>query len=275
MSEQNTEVPAVIEALTTGEQTLVVEQTKSRVELTGQQLAQLISPISDARVASRNVGGANLSYVEAWDIKATLIRLFGFGGFSVEVVESKILDIRDDGRQGIYPVNHQKAGTHKTPYVMAYARVTLTIFGIGPRGEDAVYTEAAVGTNDGWTIGDVADNALKSAASDALKRCAIYLGTQFGLSLYNSGARHDVVRTILNPEQDALLKAHFNTPQARMQEHVQGEAASAAIARSLGGKPLSDVQRQALAGEESQVPPAEVADDGTGTAAVMAEEQGS
>lgn len=188
--------------------TVELISSSDRVELTGAQLHALLSPINPGRVASRNVGGANLSYVEAWDIKATLIRIFGFGGFSVECIDSKIIDIRDGGRQGQYPQNHSKAGQDKTPYVMAQATVRLTVFGIAPGGKDAIYTEAAVGTNDGWTIGDVADNAIKSAASDALKRCAIFLGTQFGLSLYNNGNRQDVVRVLLEPEQAALLESH-------------------------------------------------------------------
>jgi hypothetical protein len=42
--------------------------------------------------------------------------------------------------------------------------------------------------------------AIKTAESDALKRAAINLGTQFGLSLYNNGSLQDVVvRTLIEP----------------------------------------------------------------------------
>jgi hypothetical protein len=44
--------------------------------------------------------------------------------------------------------------------------------------------------------------ALKTAESDALKRAAIYLGTQFGLSLYKNGETADVVRRVLAPGQE-------------------------------------------------------------------------
>lgn len=188
--------------------------------LTPRQLAALVQPLHRNRIKSRNVSGRQQSYVEAWDIKAMLIRMFGFGGFSSEVIESKILDIRDDGRQGTYQ-SGEKQGQIKTPYVMAYARVKLTIFGIGPGGQDAVYTEAAVGTNDGWTIGDVADNALKSAASDALKRCAINLGTQFGLGLYQNGSTEDVVKVLFTEQSDGVAAglADFVTgPDATVQD---------------------------------------------------------
>jgi hypothetical protein len=252
--------PVVEAELAPFNSTLEVLDSKPRVELTPMQVGVLMAPINENRVSARQ----GYSYVEAWDIKATLIRVFGFGGFSSEVVESKIIDIRDDGRQGT-----KADGTPKTPYVMAYARVRLTIFGIGPLGEDAVYVEAAIGTNDGYTIGDVADNALKSAASDALKRCAINLGTQFGLSLYNNGSRADVIRVLLNPEQKAMLDAHRESPQQQSQQEDRESAANAAIARSLGGRPLTDEERQAAAGEESQV----IADDGSSGMAQLAEEQ--
>jgi recombination DNA repair RAD52 pathway protein len=45
--------------------------------------------------------------------------------------------------------------------------------------------------------------AIKSAESDALKRAAINLGTQFGLSLYNNGSLRDVViQTLDQPSKD-------------------------------------------------------------------------
>lgn len=39
--------------------------------------------------------------------------------------------------------------------------------------------------------------AIKTAESDALKRAAINLGTQFGLSLYNNGSTADIIRATL------------------------------------------------------------------------------
>lgn len=182
--------------------------------LTDTQLQALLAAINPNRVSSRNVGGRDLSYVESWDIRAALIRVFGFGGFCIETVEAKVLDIRDDGRQGIYPPTHRtKANQHKTPYAMAQATVRLTVFGIGPEGQDAVYSASAVGSNDGYTIGDIVGNALKTAESDALKRCAINLGTQFGLSLYQNGSKTDVVRNVLQPDQAAAIERFRGQPE--------------------------------------------------------------
>lgn len=169
------------------------------MHLTQEQLSTLMSPLWANRVKQRQ----GFSYLEAFDVKATLIRVFGFGGFSAEVIDSKILDIRDDGRQG----TKRGSDEPKTPYVMAQATVRLTIHPQVEGDQPAVYTETAVGTNDGHTIGDVADNAIKSAASDALKRCATYLGTQFGLGLYDNGSLAEVVQVVYGPDQFEDVKA--------------------------------------------------------------------
>jgi recombination DNA repair RAD52 pathway protein len=162
------------------------------------------------RVETRRVQGRDLSYVTAWDIKAALIRMFGFGGFSAEVIESQIVMVRN---QQSDPAFVDDKGKPKTPEISAQSTVRLTVFGIGPRGEDAVYTETAIGSNSGWTYGDTADNAIKSASSDALKRCATYLGTQFGLSLY-ARTTDDVVRVLLPQWQaDALVVEPDETTQ--------------------------------------------------------------
>ena len=49
--------------------------------------------------------------------------------------------------------------------------------------------------------GEAHDMAIKTAESDALKRAAINLGTQFGLSLYDEGSMKDVVGMTLAREE--------------------------------------------------------------------------
>ena len=46
------------------------------------QVEQLLRPLNPSRVAKRSQAGRQLSYLEAWDVKAHLIRIFGFGGCS-------------------------------------------------------------------------------------------------------------------------------------------------------------------------------------------------
>ena len=62
---------------------------------------------------------------------------------------------------------------------------------------DCTYTEAAVGSATLPQRGEAHDMAVKTAESDAIKRAAINLGTQFGLSLYNNGDLKDVVKATL------------------------------------------------------------------------------
>jgi hypothetical protein len=145
------------------------------------QYDQLLKPLNSGRVATRE----RMSYLEAWDVKAHLIRIFGFGGFSADVLSSEL--VFDD-----LATTANKSG--KFNHDVAYkVMLRLTIHGIGPDGQDVTYTEAAIGASHQPDRAEAHDMAVKTAESDALKRAAINLGTQFGLSLYNSGATRDVV----------------------------------------------------------------------------------
>jgi hypothetical protein len=123
-----------------------------------------------------------------------LIRTFGFGNFDVETVEQELVGVRE----------YESSGDNPKPMVecMWFAKVRLTVR--DPEGQRLCrYTETAVGGTSGPAsmIGEHHDNAVKTAASDALKRCAINLGSQFGLSLYDGGRTTDVVRgTLIKPE---------------------------------------------------------------------------
>lgn len=192
--------------------------------LTPQQIGVLMAPLHPSRIKNRNQGGAQLSYVEAYDVKATLVRVFGFGGFSAEVVESRIEAILTGET---HPFHKHKDGNPKTPQVLASATVRLTIPSLS-----CVYTETAIGANSGWDIGEAADNAIKTAESDALKRCATYLGSQFGLSLYDKGSQAEVIKVLLEPGQAALL-AQYREEQAE-QVAAQQEQTQALVDRATG-----------------------------------------
>lgn len=184
--------------------------------LSKEQVVALMGTLSEGRVSQRKGGGgSSLSYLEAWDVKATLIRVFGFGNFSAEVIESDLVRVIPDEKEV------------KRFTVLAKATVRLTIHATG-----AIYTESAAASQSGTQgVGEVADFALKTAESDALKRCAIYLGTQFGLSLYDDGKRADVVRTVLDPAQRAYLaeaEAEFKARKAAADADVQGSMKTSA-----------------------------------------------
>lgn len=151
--------------------------------LNDRQYEQLLKPLNDTRVAKRGQAGRQLSYLEAWDVKAHLIRIFGFGGWSADVLESS-LAFEDKNEKGQWNVGYR--------VVLRLAIPAL----------DCTYTEAAVGSATLPQRGEAHDMAIKTAESDALKRAAINLGTQFGLSLYNNGSLRDVVVQTLDKESN-------------------------------------------------------------------------
>jgi recombination DNA repair RAD52 pathway protein len=188
------------------------------MSLSQKQLEVLAKPLNSSRVAKRSQGGKQLSYLEAWEVKAHLIRVFGYGNFDAELLEYGFVDRRD----------YESTGDSPKPMVEViwHAKVRLSVR--DPEGTwQAEYTEAAVGSASGPVsmLGEHHDNAVKQAESDALKRCAVYLGNQFGLSLYDNGTTVDVVKgTLLDP------------PKQKTEEE---KAAEARVAESLGATPVN------------------------------------
>jgi Rad52/22 family double-strand break repair protein len=203
--------------------------------LTDVQLKTLMADLNPDRVASLAKGRTSLSYLETWDVKATLIRVFGFGGFSAEADECEIVKIEDNvpkvewvnKEKRALPIEYAPDGQiafgTANFRVNVRVRVKLTIHQLG-----AVYTEWAACSQTGPDLGEVTDFAIKTAESDALKRAAIYLGTQFGLSLYNNGSTEEVVKTIVEPGQSWRRGARWDPEAAAvMGAIVDGRPVSA------------------------------------------------
>ena len=146
--------------------------------LNKRQYEQLLRPLNPARVAKRQQANRQLSYLEAWDVKAHLIRIFGFGGWSWNVTTADVA-FEDQNEKGQWQVGYKVIGS-------------LIIHSL-----KCEYTEAAIGSASLPQRGEAHDMAVKTAESDAIKRAAINLGTQFGLSLYNDGSTNDVVKKTL------------------------------------------------------------------------------
>ena len=153
--------------------------------MTKEQYEALLADLSANRVAKRSQAGRSLSYLEAWDVRATLNRIFGFLGWSADVTSSELV-FEEKNEKGQWNVGY---------------KVTLKL-SIFDEYSAATYTEAAVGSSSLPQRGEAHDMAIKTAESDALKRAAMNLGTQFGLSLYNDGSRQDVVGYTLCPPRD-------------------------------------------------------------------------
>jgi hypothetical protein len=142
------------------------------------------------------------SHLEAFDVRACLNRVFGFGRWDEVNVDSPKL---------LYADPHKlKSGTEgiKVAY-LSHRRLTVR----SPNGTFLCeYEAAAVGesTMPLFKRGDAYDMALKTAESQALKRCAISLGCQFGLGLYADGSLKDPVKVCLVQGEDLsdeLVKA--------------------------------------------------------------------
>jgi recombination DNA repair RAD52 pathway protein len=219
------------------------------MSVTPEQLAVLMGNLHPGRVSNRKQGGATLSYLEAWDVKATLIRIFGFLGFSADVIHSEVLEINRNPE-----AKDSKGQTYTQIEALAKCTVRLTIHSQPLKQEDGeylytddvTYTETAAASQKGRDVGEVVDFALKTAESDALKRAAIYLGTQFGLSLYRNGATKDVIGRVFAPGQEwptAEAKA-LTDEQAKMladslgaEEVTPEQIAEEVYEKDLGGQP--------------------------------------
>lgn len=198
------------------------------MSMTPEQLKILMGDLNPSRVSKRSQGGRSLSYLEAFDVKATLVRIFGFTGFSADVIESEILEINRNPE-----AKDSKGSTYTQIEALAKVTLRLTIHG----DKDVTYTESAAASQKGRDVGEVVDFALKTAESDALKRAAIYLGTQFGLSLYQDGSTREVIKVIVAPDQ----KWPTEDPK-KMNAAKTTEEAKKALEESLGAKEIEELE---------------------------------
>lgn len=165
------------------------------------QIAQLLKPIAKQRVLS---DGKGHSHVSQQDVTAHLIRMFGFGNFDTEVLAVECVFERE----------RVKDGKPTDRYDVCYrALLRLTI-----RDEHGnricSYEDGSTATAQNQTLGDGHDLAYKSAISLAKKRCAINLGDQFGLSLYNKGQTSAlVIKTLVGVTDDAPEDVQADVPQ--------------------------------------------------------------
>lgn len=171
------------------------------MSLTAKQVEQLLRPIHKNRVLRDAKGHAHLSQQ---DVLAHLIRVFGFGNFDIDVLNAGV--VFEEG------YTRQKKNKQGEPYGDPYqawdvcyrAMVRLTVR--DPDGREIChYENGSTATAQGQpSRGDAHDLAYKSAISLSVKRAAIALGDQFGLSLYNKGQLKPLVMgTRVMPESNS------------------------------------------------------------------------
>lgn len=152
--------------------------------LNERQIATLLDKLDPNRVGRNDKG---FSHLEAWDVRRWLTRIFGFTGWSVETLELVAVaeNIYEDGKRNGRPFYRAS--------VVYRAQVRLTVKDTDGNIIGQWDDGAAGDATNMPSVGDAHDMAMKTALSQALKRCAVNLGDQFGLSLYNGGDTRPVV----------------------------------------------------------------------------------
>jgi hypothetical protein len=155
------------------------------------QIEQLLRPINPVRVLT---DGKGFSHVSQQDILAHLTRIFGFGNFDIDIKNVELV-FETPAKK----MNQQTRVMEEVPdrFNVCYkALVRLTVR--NEAGQEVCHFEnGSMETSQGQTRGDGHDLAYKSAISLSIKRAAIALGDQFGLSLYNKGQMSALVRSTL------------------------------------------------------------------------------
>jgi hypothetical protein len=82
--------------------------------------------------------------------------------------------------------------------------------------------------------------AIKTAESQAFKRCAINLGDQFGLSLYNNGGTGSVVRAVLDAEESRNEESIAKVVEPQLPKQQEGGVPQQIKRVNILGKPVTD-----------------------------------
>lgn len=197
-----------------------------RTALTPDQLAFLLAPVQPSRVGK---DGKGFAHMEAWDVRRTLIRVFGFGGYSTDQQEMTL----------VREIEHKPDNLKdKSRWTVIYrATVVLTVRAGGVELGHWHGTAMGDATNQP-SLADAHDLAMKTADSQAFKRAAVNLGDQFGLSLYDDGALDPVVnRSLAHPEPTAAEPTPAapapEPPQDKLEALAQGVVGTAQAATEL------------------------------------------
>ncbi len=169
------------------------------------QYEQLLQPVNPRRVQTLKKGNTKLSHLEAWDVRRQLLRIFGFFSYDIETVALDLVKEIEHPPGSIAKTvwkngkpSNETTTNKTTLWTVVYRAQVKLVIKDGP-GILASYEDGASGDAANQpSIGDAHDLAMKTALSQALKRCAVNLGDQFGLSLYDGGSVQPVVGTTLN-----------------------------------------------------------------------------
>jgi hypothetical protein len=198
--------------------------------LTRAQVNALLPPLNPARVRFDDNGAAHLPQ---WDVRRSLIEIFGFGGFSTKTLETTLVAARSW-------VDDEGVRQHSVTYRMLLKLTVKNRHGHKVGSWDG----SAVGYCESPVEGRAHHVALTSAESLALKRAAMNLGNQFGLSLYDGGSVEPVVRYTLaeEPDGDALLEEIATAPSEAAMRLIAGKLVGLARVGAVTGGLYEDLR---------------------------------
>lgn len=132
---------------------------------TREQINELEAPLNRANVKKNPKG---FDYVEGWHAIAEANRIFGFDGWTREM-------LRLEQVGPAYEVN----GNNRVAY-RAVVRITVTA------GDRTIIRDGTgYGSGIGKDLNDAHESAVKEAETDAMKRALMTFGNPFGLALYD------------------------------------------------------------------------------------------
>jgi DNA recombination protein Rad52 len=126
--------------------------------------------LDTANVKPRKDKGPKGDYLEGWHVINEANRIFGFGGWSYEILSLK---------QACEPTKNQNNNN-----VVAYICTVSVSVG------DVTRQDVGYGSGFDKSLGDAHEGATKEAVTDALKRALRTFGNQFGLALYDKEKRN-------------------------------------------------------------------------------------
>jgi DNA repair and recombination protein RAD52 len=136
---------------------------------TTETIKALSGKLDPAHIKPPSKFGPKGDYIEGWHAIAEANRIFGYDGWSYDILEVKCVSERDRGIG-----KDQKAGFGVT-YT---ARVCVIVQGV---------QRVDVGAGHGYDVdcGLAHESAIKEAVTDGLKRALRTFGNPFGLALYD------------------------------------------------------------------------------------------
>lgn len=161
--------------------TFTEEQTKFN-GLTEEQTKLLNEPLVSENVSNRDgTGSSKLSYLASHHVISEANRIFGFDGWSTEILTLKQVDKTEYEKPPYKPTDKPK----EMISIVYLCTLRLTVGDVTK--EDTGFGDGVAGRT-AYGIGSCIELASKEAVTDALKRCLRYFGNQFGNTLYNKEA---------------------------------------------------------------------------------------